>query len=65
MPARGILGGAVPDPDKGKPHRHVRARARLMLQGMTPEQHLAAINWLLDKRPEDTLDALIAASEDT
>lgn len=59
MAARGILGGLQPDPDKGKPHRHTRQKIRLMLDGMTQAQLLSALTFLMDTRPEETLDALI------
>lgn len=60
--AKGVLGGVVPDPDKGKAFRHTRAKARLMLGGLTSTQQTVALELLIEKRPEDALDALLGAS---
>jgi hypothetical protein len=60
MSARGVLGGLQPDPDKGKPHRHTRAKIRLMIEDMTPVQAIQVISKIMDIRPEETLDAIIA-----
>ena len=62
MTSRGVLGGVEPDPGKGKPHRHTRAKCLLMLTGMTLDQATTALIVLIDKRPEDALDALIIAA---
>lgn len=67
MARGGVIGGAQPDPDKGKPHRHTRQKARLMMdtfgEGEAAWLKLRlAMNHLLDTRPEDVLDALIKAS---
>lgn len=51
------------DPDKGKPFRHARARARLMLAEATTAQRAAALDALIERRPNDVLDALIEAVE--
>jgi hypothetical protein len=59
--AKGVLGGVLPDPDKGKPHRHTRAKARLMLQDLDRSQAFAALELLIDKRPEEVLDAILDA----
>jgi hypothetical protein len=61
---RGILGGAQPDPDAGKPFRHTRAKARLMMGTLTTTQQRVALELLIEKRPEDSLDAMISASGD-
>lgn len=60
---RGILGGAEPDPDAGKPYRHTRQKCRLMMNGMTGDQFRDALLRLLDIRPEDVLSALIYVDE--
>lgn len=62
MARKGILGGAVPDPDKGKPFRHTRAKARLMKGTLTGIQLAVALELLIEQHPEDALDAMIAAS---
>jgi hypothetical protein len=64
MAARGVLGGIEPDPDKGRPNRHTRAKAKLMIDSLNDKPGALALALLLlaEKRPEDTLDALIAAS---
>ena len=62
---RGVLGGIEPDPEAGKPYRHTRQKARLMLADLNEEQVRQALILLLDKRPEDVLDALIKASGET
>jgi hypothetical protein len=56
---RGVLGGLEPDPDKGKPHRHTRQKARLMMGGMDDEQLAAVLQIIIDKRPEEALDAIL------
>lgn len=61
---RGVLGGLEPDPDKGKPHKNVRRKCRLLMEGMSGDKYAAALRLLIDVRPEETLDALIAASEE-
>lgn len=62
MARKGILGGAQPDPDHGKPFRHTRAKARLMKGTLTSVQLTTALELLIDKHPEDALDAMISAS---
>jgi hypothetical protein len=62
MAPRGVLGGAQPDPDKGKPFRHTRAKARLMKGTLTSTQLTVALELLIEKHPEDALDAMISAS---
>lgn len=59
---RGVLGGLEPDPDKGKPFRHTRSKARLMLEGLDPARAREALRLLIDKHPGDVLDALIEVS---
>jgi hypothetical protein len=57
--ARGYTG--PPDPDKGKPNRHTRAKINLMLTDIR-EDHLALEQVILkiaEKRPEDVLDAVL------
>jgi hypothetical protein len=57
--ARGYTG--PPDPDKGTPNRHTKAKIKLMLKDIR-EDHLAleqVILKLAEKRPEDTLDAVL------
>jgi hypothetical protein len=61
---RGVLGGIEPDPDKGKPYRHTRRKCLLMMEGMNGDKHGAALKLLIEKRPEDVLDALIAVSDE-
>lgn len=54
------------DPDKGKPHRHTRAKIRLMLADVH-DDHLALANIILkaaEKRPDDVLDAVLAVLGD-
>jgi hypothetical protein len=63
--AKGVLGGLQPDPDMGKPFRHTRAKARLMMGGLTSTQLTVALELLIEKRPEDALDAMLAASGET
>ena len=59
MARGGVIGGAQPDPAKGTPHRHTRQKAQLLMDSWG-EGELAwlrlrlAMNYLLDKRPEDT-----------
>jgi hypothetical protein len=62
MATRGVLGGAQPDPDKGKPFRHTRAKARLMKSNLTCSQLRVTLELLIEKHPEDALDAMISAS---
>jgi hypothetical protein len=62
MAPRGVLGGVRPDPDKGKSFRQVRAKARLMKGTLTGTQLQVALELLIEKRPEDALDAMISAS---
>jgi hypothetical protein len=59
---KGVLGGIQPDPDKGKAFRQCRARARLMKGTLTSTQLHVALELMIEKRPEDALDAMIAAS---
>ena len=59
---RGVLGGVEPDPDRGKPYRNTRRKCRLMMEGMSGDKYAAALSLLIDKRPEDVLDALIEVS---
>jgi hypothetical protein len=58
----GVLGGLEPDPNKGKPYRHTRRKCLLMMEGMSGDKYGAALKLLIEKRPEDVLDALIAVS---
>lgn len=56
------------DPDKGKPHRHVQAKIRLMLgdhlYGNESAELLGKIVLkIAEKRPEDVLDAVLAVLE--
>ena len=64
--AKGVLGGIQPDPEKGMPYRQVRQKARLLLEDMYASEDINAlyntIISLMTVRPEETLDALIAAS---
>ena len=62
MAPKGVLGGIVPDPDKGKSFRQSRAKARLMKGTLTSTQLQVALELLIEKRPEDALDAMISAS---
>lgn len=50
------------DPTVGKPFRHTRDRARLLLADLTPPQLAIALTILINKRPEDALDAIIEAT---
>lgn len=59
MAAKGVLGGLQPDPDKGKPYRRTREKARLMISSLNEEQLHGALLYLMDTRPEDLLDALL------
>jgi hypothetical protein len=63
--AKGVLGGLQPDPDKGKSFRHTRAKARLMMGGLTHTQLTVALQLLIEARPEESLDAMISASGET
>jgi hypothetical protein len=63
MARGGILGGAIPDPDFGKPHRHTRAKVMLLMQDVDDEQRERVILMLLDKHPESVLDAVIKVLE--
>jgi hypothetical protein len=60
--AKGVLGGLQPDPDMGKPFRHTRAKARLVMGTLTTTQQTVALELLIEKRPEDALDAMISAT---
>lgn len=62
MAARGVLGGLVPDPDKGKSFRQCRAKARLMKGTLTSTQLQVALELMIEKHPQDSLDAMISAS---
>lgn len=64
--ARGYAG--PPDPDKGRPNRHTRAKIALMLgdhlYGSESAELLGKIVLkVADRRPEDTLDAVLAVLE--
>lgn len=60
--AKGVLGGLQPDPDIGKPFRHTRAKARLVKGTLTHTQLMVALELLIEKRPDDALDAMISAT---
>jgi hypothetical protein len=67
MARGGILAGSDPDgpdPDKGKPFRHTRQKCRLMMRDMGDGQCRKALTLLMDKRPDEVLDALIEVSGD-
>lgn len=51
--------------EAGKPFRHTRAKARLMLTDLTETQLKAALAALIEKRPEDALDAILEATGET
>jgi hypothetical protein len=52
-------GWADTDPDKGLPHRHIRARIRLMLNPLPPSYLMEEIILrVAAKRPEEVLDAV-------
>lgn len=61
--ARGYHGPE--DPDKGRPNRHTRQKVRLMLADETADRGALTeiILMLAEKRPEDTLDAVLAVLE--
>ena len=53
------------DPDKGKPHRHVQAKIRLVLSGVEDTPLLTAIIVkIAEKRPGDVFDAVLAVMGD-
>ena len=63
---KGVLGGIAPDPEKGRPYRHLRARIRLLLADVADDP-LALEQLVLkiaEKRPEDVLDALTWLTEE-
>lgn len=62
---RGVLGGVQPDPDFGKPNRHTRQKCRLMLADLSPAQTHIVLRQLINKRPEDVLDAILEVVGDT
>jgi hypothetical protein len=64
---KGVLGGIVPDPDAGKPYRHVRQKLRLrLLMADLGTDDLEAVIWTLaGKRPDAVLDAVLAVLADT
>lgn len=54
------------DPEKGQPHRHTRAKIRLMLRDISddPLALTAVITEIARKRPEDVLDAVLKVTGD-
>lgn len=53
----------LPDLPKGTPFRQVRARAGLLLEGADERVMRTALAVLINKRPDDVLDALADAIE--
>lgn len=62
--ARGYVG--PPDPEKGQPHRHTRAKIELLMKPIMndPLALAAVIGRIAQKRPDDVLDAVIYVVND-
>lgn len=64
--AKGVLGGLEPDPDKGRPHRHTRAKIQLLILDARhdPVTLTRVIDKVAETYPGAVLDAVLEAIGD-